>query len=61
MELGGMLPRPGGISHFLFHSSVERLLGHFQDLAIMNNGAMSIVEQMSLQYECASFVYIPKE
>ena len=29
-------------------------------LAIMNNAAMNIVEQMFLWYECASFGYMPK-
>ena len=32
---------------FLIHSLVEEHLGCFQVLAIMNNSAMNIVEQMS--------------
>ncbi|ERE70029.1 Protein of unknown function DUF3704 containing protein [Cricetulus griseus] len=39
--------------------TVERLLVCFQVLAITNNAAVNIVEQMSL-YECASFGYMPK-
>ena len=41
----------------LIHSSVERNLGCFQFLAIMNN-AMNIVELMPLGYEYASFGYM---
>ncbi|ERE69834.1 zinc finger protein [Cricetulus griseus] len=40
--------------------TVEGHLGCFQVLAITNNAAMNIVEQMSLLYECASFWYMPK-
>ncbi|ERE91782.1 Protein of unknown function DUF3704 containing protein [Cricetulus griseus] len=32
----------------------------FQFLAITNSAAMTIIEQMSLLYECASFGYMPK-
>ncbi|ERE85795.1 zinc finger protein [Cricetulus griseus] len=39
---------------------VEGHLGCFQVLGITNNAAMNIVEQMSLLYECAFFVYKPK-
>ncbi|ERE73974.1 zinc finger protein [Cricetulus griseus] len=40
--------------------SFEGHLGCFQVLAITNNAAMNVVEQMSLLYECASFGYMPK-
>ena len=45
---------------FSIHSSVEGHLGCFQILAIINNAAMNMAEQMSLLYECASFGYMPK-
>ena len=45
---------------FLIHSSVEGYLGHFQFLAIMNNAAMNMVEQVSLGYDEAIFGYVPK-
>ncbi|ERE49245.1 zinc finger protein [Cricetulus griseus] len=39
---------------------VEGHLGNFQVLVITNNIAMTMVEHMSLLYECALFVYMPK-
>ena len=42
------------------HLSTDGHLGCFQFLAIMNNSAMNIFEQMSLCYDCASFGYIHK-
>ena len=45
---------------FLSCSSVEGHLGCIQVLAITNNAAMSIVEQMSLWYDGTSFVNMPK-
>ena len=45
---------------FFIHSLLEERLGCFQVLAIIHNAAMSIAEQMSLWYVCASFEYIPK-
>ena len=44
---------------FFIHSSVEGHLGCSQVLAITNNAAMNIVEQMSL-YLLISFEYMPK-
>ncbi|ERE91425.1 Protein of unknown function DUF3704 containing protein [Cricetulus griseus] len=43
-----------------YAEKVEGNLGCFQFLAITNNAAMNVVEQMSLLYECASFGYMPK-
>ena len=45
---------------FFIHSPGEGYLGCIQVLAITNNAAMNIVEQMSLWYSWASFWYIPK-
>ena len=45
---------------FFIHSSIEGHLGCFQVLAITNNAAMNIVEQMLLYYDWASLGYIPK-
>ena len=45
---------------FLIHSSVKRQLGCFQVLAMTNNAAMNIVQQMYMGHNCASFVYITK-
>ena len=45
---------------FLIYSLVEGRLGCFQVLAITNNMAMSIVEQMFFWYDWASYGYIPK-
>ena len=45
---------------FFIHFSVEGQLGCFQVLAVMNNAAMNIVEQMLLCYVCVSFVHMPK-
>ena len=44
---------------FFVHSSVEGHLRYFQVMAITNNVVISIVEHMSLWYDCASFGYIP--
>ncbi|ERE65329.1 Protein of unknown function DUF3704 containing protein [Cricetulus griseus] len=38
----------------------EGHLGCFQVLAITNNAAMNMTEEISLLYECASFGYMPK-
>ena len=43
------------VPHFLILSSVERHLGCFQLLAIINNAALNIIEQMPFRYYCASF------
>ena len=45
---------------FFVHSSVEGDLGCFQVLAMMNNAAMNIAEQISLWNYCEFFGYIPK-
>ena len=45
---------------FFIHSSVEGHIGCFQVLAIKNNAAMNIIEQMPLWYKWASFGYMPK-
>ena len=45
---------------FFIHSSIEGHLGCFQVLAITNNAAMNIVEQLLLWYVRASLGYIPK-
>jgi hypothetical protein len=45
---------------FCIHSSVERHLGCFQLLAIINKAAMSIMEHESLLYVGASFQYMPR-
>ena len=45
---------------FFIHSSIEGHLGCLQVLAITNNTAMNIVEQMLLSYYRASLGYIPK-
>ena len=46
--------------HSLFnHSSIDGHLGCFQVLAITNNAGMTIVEKMSLGFECASFGFMP--
>jgi hypothetical protein len=45
---------------FCIHSSVERHLGCFQLLAIINKAAMNIVEHLSLCYGEASFGYMPR-
>ena len=45
---------------FCIHSSVERHLGPFQLLAIINKAALNIVDHMSLLYVGASFGYMPR-
>jgi hypothetical protein len=45
---------------FCIHSSVERHLGSFQLLAIINEAAMNIVEHVSLLPVGASSVYMPR-
>ena len=45
---------------FFIHSSLEGHLGCFHILDITNNAVMNIVEQMALQYDWASFGYMPK-
>jgi len=45
---------------FCIHSSVERHLGSFHLLAIINKAAMNIVEHVSLFYVWASFGYMSK-
>jgi len=45
---------------FCIHSSVERHLGSFQLLPIINQAAMNIVDRMSLLYVGASFGYMPR-
>jgi hypothetical protein len=45
---------------FCIHSSVERLRGCFQLLAIINMAAMKIVEHVSLLHVGASFGYVPR-
>ena len=45
---------------FIIHSLVEEHLGCFQILAVTNNAAMDIVQQMSLQYDWAYFGYMFK-
>ena len=45
---------------FCIHSSVERHLGSFQLLAIINNGAMNIMEHVSFLYVGTYFGYIPR-
>ena len=45
---------------FCIHSSVERHLGSFQLLAIINKAAMNIVEYVSLSQVGASSGYIPR-
>ena len=45
---------------FFIHSSIEGHLGCLQVLAITNNTAMNVVEQMLLSYYRASLVFIPK-
>jgi hypothetical protein len=44
---------------FFIHSSLERLLGCFQLLAVINKVVMNIAEHVTLLYVGASFVYIP--
>ncbi|ERE71028.1 zinc finger protein [Cricetulus griseus] len=44
---------------FSIHSSVKGYLGCFQVLAITNNTAVNIVEQMSLLYEYEVLGYMP--
>ena len=48
------------VPHFLYPFFCWGHLGCFQELAIMNNAAMNIAEQMFLWYECATFGYMPK-
>jgi len=45
---------------FCIHFSVEAHLGSFQLLAIINKGAMNIVDHGSLLYVGASFGYMPR-
>jgi len=45
---------------FWIHSSVEGHLGSFQLLAIINKGAMNIMEHVSLLYVGASFGCMPR-
>ena len=45
---------------FFLHSLVEVFLGGFQVLAITNNAAMNITEQMSMWYDCVFFRYMPR-
>ena len=46
--------------HFFSHSSVERHLGCFQFLAIMNKDVMNIVEQVFSWNVIASFGHMPR-
>ena len=49
------------ISHFAFHLSVDGHLGHFHVLTIVNNAAMYMDVQISLQVLAfSSFGYITK-
>jgi hypothetical protein len=45
---------------FCIHSSVERHMGSFQLLAIINKAAMNIVEHVSLLHAGASSGYMPR-
>ena len=45
---------------FCIHSSVQRHLGSFQLLAIINKAAMNMVEHVSLLYVEASLGYMPR-
>jgi hypothetical protein len=45
---------------FFIHSSVERYLGCFQFLPIMNKAGMNRVEQVFLWYSEVSFQYMPE-
>ena len=45
---------------FCINSSIERHLGSFQLLAIINKAVMNIVNHVSLLYVGASFVYMPR-
>ena len=48
------------IPHFLYTFFDWGISRWFHILAIMNNAAMNIIEQMYVWYECASFGYMPK-
>ena len=45
---------------FYIHSSVERNLGSWQLLVIINKAGMNIVEHVSLLYVEESFGYMPR-
>jgi hypothetical protein len=45
---------------FCIYSSVERHLGFFQLLAIINKAVMNIVDHVPLLYVGASFGYMPR-
>jgi len=45
---------------FCIHSSVERQLGCFQVLAIINKAALNIIEHVSLFYVGACFGYVSR-
>ena len=45
---------------FCIHSSIERHLGSFQLLTIINKASMNIVEHVSLLHVGASSGYVPK-
>ena len=45
---------------FFIHSLVERYLGCFEFLAIMNKAAMNLVDQASLWYGGAPLWYMPR-